>query len=123
MNNLFVLPDISRVMVWAKDVDGIFVYVNKCFAFDFLDAEDVSEPIGKTGGYFAIRQGDQFTFAKICQQSDEFVLVTQQPTQTIETGMIKGEQKTCAIYKWPLLNPKLAGTIGIAFYIEGDCAS
>ena len=119
----FILSQIKDVMIWAKDLKGKFTYVNEVFCTDFLGTEDINEPLGKTGSVLTNLQGEGFTFADVCRQTDEIVLITKMPTATIESGLIKGIQKTCAIYKWPLLNPDLIGSIGLAFFIEGEGGS
>lgn len=113
--------DIDRVMVWAKDLNNCFTYVNRCFCEDFLDLYDPTLAIGKSGKAFTSKQGDGFTFGKVCSLSDQQCLESGKPVSTTETGLIKGIERTVAIYKWPLLDDqKLIGTIGLCFFVKRE---
>jgi len=46
------LPD----LIWAKDMEGKYLFVNKAMCEKLLNARDTEEPLGKTDLYFARRE-------------------------------------------------------------------
>jgi len=46
------LPD----MLWIKDLNGIYIYVNQAICDGLLMAKDTNEPIGKGDVFFALRE-------------------------------------------------------------------
>jgi len=112
------LPD----LVWAKDMDGRYLFANKAMAEKMLIAQDTDEPIGKTDFYFVERQRslhpeklDWHTFGEICVNSDGIVHSTQHAERFEEFGNIQGEFLFLDVYKAPFLNElgHMIGTVGI----------
>ena len=51
-----MLSDNEPDMIWAKDLDNRYIFVNKALCKKLLHARNVDEPIGKTDLYFARRE-------------------------------------------------------------------
>ena len=110
------LPD----MLWAKDLDGNYLYANESICKNLLMASP-KEVIGKNDVYFATRERDKHplnsqwhTFGELCFNSDYVVLEHMKPMKFEEYGNIKGELTYLEVHKAPLYNSKgiLIGTIG-----------
>ena len=111
------IPD----LVWAKDINGKYLFANKAICEKLLIAKDVNEPIGKNNLYFAERQRklhperkDWHTFGELCVNSDEIVLKNKKPQRFDEYGNVQGKFLYLDVYKAPLFdeNGKLIGTVG-----------
>ncbi|MBK9290358.1 MAG: PAS domain S-box protein [Bacteroidetes bacterium] len=113
------MPD----MLWAKDMQKRFIFVNKSICDNLLHATDQEEPIGKTDLFFANRikaerpdDPDYHTFGKICQDSDEVIFQTQTPGRFDEFGNVRGKFLYLDVVKAPILDEqgKLIGVVGAA---------
>lgn len=111
------IPD----LVWAKDLEGKFLFTNKSICENLLMAKDVNEPIGKDDLFFAKRQRaqkpdqkDWFTFGELCVNSDEIVIKTKKPQRFDEFGNVQGKFLYLDVYKAPIWdeNGKMIGTVG-----------
>ncbi|HCP07500.1 MAG TPA: hypothetical protein DIT24_03490, partial [Synergistaceae bacterium] len=72
-----LLADNMQDMLWAKDLQGRYLFANRALCERILNASDTSEPIGKTDMYFAERERgahpedpEWHTFGEICAGSD-----------------------------------------------------
>ncbi|AXX90428.1 GGDEF domain-containing protein [Arcobacter suis] len=110
------LPD----MLWAKDLDGRYLYANDAICNKLLMATP-QEVIGKNDVFFAQRERAKHpenkqwhTFGELCFNSDTLVLDEMKPMIFEEYGNIKGELVYLEVNKAPLqdVNGKLIGTIG-----------
>lgn len=110
-------------LIWAKDIEGKFLFVNKACSEILLDAKDTAEPIGKTDKYFAQRGTDAhpeipdyFTLGNTCTDSDLAVMDQNKPLRFDESGNVKGKFLHLDVYKAPLAdeNGNLMGTVGSA---------
>jgi two-component sensor histidine kinase len=113
------LPD----LIWTKDLEGKFIFVNKSCCDVLLSANDTDEPIGKGDAYFAGREKeshpenpDYHTFGVTCPGSDLIVMETKKPQRFDESGNLKGEFVYLDVYKAPFWdeNCDLIGTVGCA---------
>ena len=91
------IPD----MLWAKDLDGRYLYANKATCDDLLCTPN---PIGLTDVEMSLsnkkRQGEEnFTFGQLCADSDAEVLITHVPTKFIEKGKVHGKLIYLEVYK------------------------
>ncbi|MDI3526910.1 MAG: hypothetical protein PWR03_1093 [Tenuifilum sp.] len=120
---LRLLADTTPDMIWAKDVEKRFIFVNKAICRDLLNAKDTNEPIGKTDLFFALRERERHpenpewhTFGELCMDSDEITMQEMRPMQFEEFGNIKGKFVFLDVHKAPLLdkNGKLIGVVGTA---------
>jgi len=111
------MPD----LIWAKDLEGKFLFTNKSTCENLLMAKDVEEPIGKDDWFFVKRQRaqkpgqkDWFTFGEVCVNSDEIVIKTKKPQRFDEFGNVQGKFLYLDVYKAPIWdeNGKMIGTVG-----------
>jgi diguanylate cyclase (GGDEF)-like protein/PAS domain S-box-containing protein len=110
------LPD----MLWAKDLEGRYLYANESICNNLLMAK-ADEVIGNVDVFFATREREKHpenkewhTFGELCFNSDYVVLEHMKPMIFEEYGNIKGKLVYLEVHKAPLhdANGKLIGTIG-----------
>lgn len=107
-------------LIWSKDLEGKFTFVNKAMCDKLLIASDTDEPIGKTDLYFADRERkshsdikDWHTFGEICVDSDKIVLQNNKMGNFDEFGNVRGEFLFLDVDKAPLiLCGETVGTVG-----------
>ncbi len=113
------IPD----MVWAKDLDGNFIFVNKGICKKLLHAQNTDEPIGKNVMYFVERERHEhpddptwFTFGEDCSDSDAIIIKAKKPQRFKEYGNVRGKFLFLNVFKAPLYNEKgeMIGTVGSA---------
>ena len=111
------LPD----MLWVKDVEGKYLYVNQAICDGLLMAKNTQEPIGKDDVFFALREReahkdrpDWHTFGELCFNSDQEVIDSKKPMKFEEYGNVKGEMLYLEVYKAPFFDAdgKVIGTVG-----------
>lgn len=110
------LPD----MLWAKNLQGNYLYANESICNNLLMATP-DEVIGKCDVFFATRERNKYpknknwhTFGELCFNSDHIVLENMKPMIFEEYGNIKGKLVYLEVHKAPLhdSNGELIGTIG-----------
>lgn len=108
-------------LMWAKDLDGKFTFVNRAMIERLLGARDTDEPIGKNDMYFAERHRlerpddpEWFTFGEICVNSDEVIISIRRPEKFDEFGNVYGQFLFLDVYKAPFIdeNGIMIGTVG-----------
>lgn len=108
-------------LIWAKDLEGRYLFANQAMCEVLLQARDTDEPIGKTDLYFAARERaehpddpDWHTFGEVCVDSDRIVLDSRQPGQFEEFGNVRGEFLRLDVHKAPFFDAsgELIGTVG-----------
>ncbi len=118
-----MLSDTMPDMLWVKDLNKQFIFVNRAICENLLNAADTSEPIGKTDLFFAHRERDSHpeypqwhTFGELCTDSDETTLKEMKEMQFDEYGNVKGKFLYLDVHKAPLLNKAgvLIGVVGSA---------
>ncbi len=111
------IPD----LVWAKDLNGNFIFTNKTDCEVLLGAKDVNEPIGKNDMFFARRHRAQhpnrknwFTFGELCMDSDSIVIKKKKPQRFDEYGYVQGKFLYLDVFKAPFFdeNGEMIGTVG-----------
>jgi len=111
------LPD----MLWAKDINGHYLFANQAICDNLLMADNTNEPIGKTDVFFALRERDKHkekknwhTFGELCFDSDKVVLEHMKPMRFEEYGNVKGKLLYLEVHKAPFFDDegRLLGTIG-----------
>lgn len=116
-NMVDIIPD----MLWAKDLDSNFTFVNQSFCDKLLIAENTQEPIGKNDMFFADRQRalhpenpNWHSFGEMCRDSDVEVVETGSTLQFDEFGNIEGQFLYLDVIKTPLRNAKgeIQGVVG-----------
>ena len=111
------LPD----MLWIKDLEGNYIYVNKAICDGLLMAKDIDEPIGKGDVFFALREReankdkpDWHTFGELCFNSDQEVIDSNKPMKFEEYGNVKGKLLYLEVNKAPFYDKdgNIIGTVG-----------
>ncbi|MGV6851916.1 MAG: diguanylate cyclase, partial [bacterium] len=99
----------SSDLLWAKDLQGKYLFANKAICEILLHAKDTDEPIGKDDLFFALReralQPDDphwHTFGELCQNSDAATLKADKPCQFDEYGNVRGKFLFLDVNKTPL---------------------
>ena len=84
-------------MIWAKDLERRYTFVNKAFCEMLLNVEDTREPLGKTFNDFAERERDLHpedpqwhTLGQFSRDIDEHTLSRDEPTIYEESGNVRG---------------------------------
>jgi diguanylate cyclase (GGDEF)-like protein/PAS domain S-box-containing protein len=110
------LPD----MLWAKDLEGRYLYANDSICNNLLMAKP-NEVVGNNDVFFATRERNKHpeniqwhTFGELCFNSDYVVLEHKKSMIFEEYGNIKNKLTYLEVHKAPLhdVNGKLIGTIG-----------
>lgn len=108
-------------MIWAKDLNGRFIFTNRSTAAILLNAKDTNEPIGKTDKYFFEREKaakpdekQWFTFGDVSIDSDEAVLRNREPGRFVEVGTIRNRFVYLDVHKAPFFDKdgSLIGVVG-----------
>ncbi len=111
------MPD----LLWAKDMNRHFTFVNKAVCEKLLLAHDTDEPIGKDDMYFVNRarnahpdNPEWHTFGELCIDSDKVVTESHQPEQFDEFGNVSGELLYLDVHKAPIWDAdgNMVGTVG-----------
>ena len=116
-----LMCDNAPDLIWAKDLERRFLFVNRATSEKLLMANDCEEPIGKGDMFFVEREREKHpddpnwhTFGEICIDSDAVVMNTQTSARFDEFGNVKGEFLYLDVYKAPFLNEQgeMIGTVG-----------
>ncbi|RLG31607.1 hypothetical protein DRO03_00545 [Methanosarcinales archaeon] len=122
------LPD----LIWTKDMNGKFIFVNKACCDILLNAIDTDEPIEKDDIYFARREREAHpenpeyhTFGESCIRSDAVVLETKEPQRFDEFGNLKGEFVYLDTYKAPFWGEEhnMMGIVGCSRVVTKERAA
>ena len=123
-NELYrLMADTTPDMIWAKDMEGKFLFTNKAICEGLLNAKDINEPIGKDVMYFVNREREKhpednewFTFGEECGDSDAITINNRTTSHFIEYGNVFGKYLILDVYKAPLWdeNGNMIGTVGNA---------
>lgn len=120
-NLLRLMCDNVPDMIWAKDLDNKYIFVNKAVSKDLLNAADTREPLGKTESYFAERERlmhpedpEWHTIGESASDSDTAVLQNKEKQRFDETGYTNGQFLHLDVYKSPFYNSEgnIIGTVG-----------
>jgi diguanylate cyclase (GGDEF)-like protein/PAS domain S-box-containing protein len=102
------IADVVPDLIWLKDTNKRFLFVNKAGCEKLLLAKDTSEPLGKTDLYFANRirakkpdDPNYHTFGELCMDSDEVVLSTKKAGRFDEYGNVAGKYLHLDVIKVP----------------------
>ncbi len=118
-----LLSDGTNDMLWAKDMQGRFIFTNKAICDKLLNAKDVNEPVGKDVMFFVNRERNShpenkewFTFGEECGDSDAITIAKKKTCRFKEYGNVYGKYLILDVYKTPLYNEngEMIGTVGSA---------
>jgi len=120
---LRLMCDTMPDMLWAKDLNKRYLFVNQAICDNLLFAKNTGEPIGKTDMYFVEREralhpdnSEWHTFGELCQDSDDVTIQANKPMQFDEFGNVQGEFLFLDVRKAPLRdeNGCIIGVVGSA---------
>ncbi len=120
---LRLMADTMPDMLWAKNTNKEFIFVNQAICENLLIAADTEEPLGKTDMFFASRERQDHledphwhTFGELCQDSDTIILEELKPMQFDEFGNVKGKFLYLDVHKAPMYDEdgQLIGIVGSA---------
>jgi len=118
---LTLLTDKLPDMLWIKDLEGKYLYVNKAICDGLLMAKDINEPIGKDDVFFALREREAHkdnpnwhTFGELCFNSDIEVIKNNKAMKFEEYGNVKGKLLYLEVNKTPFYDNdgNIIGTLG-----------
>jgi len=120
---LRLMCDTMPDMLWAKDLNKHYMFVNQAICDKLLFAKNTDEPIGKTDMFFVERQRALYpdnpewhTFGELCQDSDDVTIQANKPMQFDEFGNVEGELLFLDVRKAPLHDEhgNIIGVVGSA---------
>jgi len=122
-NTVRMMSDNIPDLLWAKDMQKRYIFVNRAMCDILLQAKDTEEPIGKTDIFFAERERaahpenpEWHTFGEICADSDTVVIKNKRPQRFDEFGNVRGRYLHLDVHKAPFFNEQgeMIGTVGVA---------
>lgn len=118
-NLVIAIGDTIPDMMWAKDLDGKYIYANKEILASLFYNIDYRDIIGKTDIEISkicknIVGKKNHTFGEICGNSDVVVLKNLKKSRFLEYGLINGKDLYLEVYKAPLYDSSgaIVGTVG-----------
>jgi len=107
------IPD----LIWAKDMDGRYMFVNQamCDKLIMCDCPDIA--IGMTDMVIAEEErnaGYEHTFGELCVNSDAIIQERKVPCRLLEEGFVRNKYLVLDVQKAPFLdeNKEMIGTVG-----------
>ncbi len=98
-------------LIWSKDIDRKYTFVNRALCESILFTNDIDEPIGKRPEYFYNRikkekpgEKDWYTIGDLSDRSDEFVYKFQKPIKVIVSGFVRGRFAEFELQKAPFFD-------------------
>lgn len=112
------LADIVPDLVWAKDINDRFTYVNNAVCRDLLISPE-KDVLYKTSIEIAetLRgRGISYTFGELCEDTDKTTKDRGKPSVFYEYGSIDGRLLVIRVLKSPIFDNEsnLLGTVGVA---------
>lgn len=109
------IPD----MMWAKNMNGEYIYVNDGILKGLFYNQDYMSVIGKNDIELSLKckekvGSENHTFGEICGNSDIIVLQNLKKERFLEWGLIDGRDMYLEVYKAPLYDKdgEVVGTVG-----------
>jgi PAS domain S-box-containing protein len=104
-------------LIWAKDMDDRFLFVNQAMCEKLLMCAGPDEAQGKTDMFFAGREreaGFRHTFGEVCVNSDAMTKENRSAGRFLEDGLVRGKYLALDVHKAPLINEdgEMVGTVG-----------
>jgi DNA-binding CsgD family transcriptional regulator len=107
------MPD----LIWAKDMDGRYMFVNQAMCDKLIMCDCPDRAIGMTNMVIAEKErnaGYEHTFGEICVNSDAIVQERKVACRILEEGFVRNEYLVLDVHKAPFLdeNREIIGTVG-----------
>jgi len=114
---LRLMADNVPDMIWAKDLDNRYIFVNQAMCDRLLKCSRPDDAIGKTDAYFAQKEqerGHRHTFRGIGDDSDRITKHRKTAGRFVEEGLIRNELLALDIHKGPFWGEdgEMIGTVG-----------
>ncbi|RJQ65631.1 MAG: PAS domain S-box protein [Desulfobacteraceae bacterium] len=114
---LRLMADNVPDMIWAKDLDDRYMFVNQAMCDKLLKCKRPEDAIDKTEAYFARKErelGHRHTFGELGIESDRITKRRKLAGRFVEEGLIRNEHLVLDIHKAPFWgeNGQLIGTVG-----------
>jgi PAS domain S-box-containing protein len=120
--NMFrLMADNMPDMIWAKDLDLNYIFVNKAICEGLLMADSMEEPIGKSWEYFVNREQHKkpddpewHSIGRYSKNTDSLILETRQSGVFEEYGNLNGKFVYLDIRKAPIIDEQgnMVGIVG-----------
>lgn len=110
-------------LIWAKDLEQRYLFVNRAVCEKLLIAQDTEEPLGKTDRFFSEKERERHpenpswhTFGEIGVNWNAAGGSSPEPQRFDEFGNVQGEFLYLDVYKAPFWNEdaRIIGTVGCA---------
>lgn len=110
-------------MIWAKDLEGRYIFANKALCERILGTGNTDEPQAKTFEYFIERERaahpddpEWYTYGQFSQDVDRHTLSREEPTTFEESGNVRGRFAFLDVHQARFVNAQGAviGTVGCA---------
>jgi two-component system, cell cycle sensor histidine kinase and response regulator CckA len=112
-----LLTDNVPDLIWAKDLENRYLFVNQALCDMLLKCRRPEEAIGKTDADFVQKElslGHRHTFGKSGTHSDEITKLNKTAGRFLEEGLVRNEYLVLDVHKAPFWdeNGELIGTVG-----------
>ena len=110
-------------MIWAKDLESRYTFVNKAFCEILLKVEDTQEPLGKTFDFFAQLERDRHpedaqwhTLGQFALDVDQHTIGRDEPVIFEDSGNVRGRPIFLDVHQARFVNARgeVIGTVGCA---------
>ena len=107
------IPD----MIWAKDMDGRYMFVNQAMCDKLIMCDCPDWAIGMTDMVIAEKErnaGYEHTFSEICVNSDAIIQERKVACRILEEGFVRNKYLVLDVHMAPFLNEnrEMIGTVG-----------
>lgn len=104
-------------LIWAKDMDDRFIFLNQAMCDKLLKCGGPDEAIGKSHMFFAElerERGYGHSFGEVCVNSDALTRDRKAPGRFLEDGLVRSEHLVLDVHKAPLFSEEgeMIGTVG-----------
>ena len=116
-NLLRLMADNVPDLIWAKDLEGKYTFVNQALCDKFFMCLNPNQALGKTDMFFAEQErnaGYKHTFGETCIDSDAIVKKRKVASRFMEDGLVRNKYIVLDVHKAPFLdeNGEMIGTVG-----------
>jgi len=107
------IPD----LIWAKDMNGRYMFVNQAMCDKMIMCDSPDKAIGMTDMFIAEQErnaGSEHTFGEICVNSDAVIQEKKVACRLLEEGFVRNKYLVLDVHKAPFLdeNREMIGTVG-----------